>query len=556
MPLHYIKLLPADFNEECEKISSCKVEEAIFRIKTSRGWKTLDSIHNPMTQPRQILGDKISFEDSVVLLGLGSGFLVETLLERKFQKALLITGSEILAQCNLRRVSKRAEVENEILIIAALEPDEVWQKYLLSFLKHNPSCKIFTHHGEVSAFPRLFSHLEMEIENFYRPLTQRNRNTVRKILLPVSGGILEDEIVNEFEKRGLEIKKIHSLSNKRLSFKAAWDMIKAFEPDLTFSINNQNSDMGGLLPLACSIAGIKWGTWFLDDPRFLLSPEEISVSVNQRIGFCWDLNGVESCKKLGFKEVVPLPLATNPEHFSPGAGDDSLAGKVVFVGNPCFSRSKDFFAALNKDRKTRVLAETFEEEIISSRRTPGETKIEEAINSLKLEGHFTTETRRRLTSFVVQQANLKYRVRILTALADLGLTVIGTGWEKLLPASVEISPPVDYYRDLVKIYRSDAIHLSITNLQMRAYPNQRIFDIGACGRLVLNDELEGWNDLFGNSVNDLIYRNLNELREKVIFYQELRNLRKEWGEFLRFQILAKHTFSHRIDKIMEIISKR
>ena len=554
MPFRYIDLIPEDFSEDFSEEPTRDGRETYFKVKTPLGWRIIDSPYNPTLEISRTIVSVVTQGDVVLALGAGSGYLAEELIARKTRKALLITGSRALAENNIRRLREKSEFPPDILLIAADSTDRLWRTYILPFLKEEPTVRIVNHTRETAAYPALFGALALHIESYRFPIVHKPSLLPQKIMMPGSGGLMERELDNEFRRRGIEVISTESFTDNRISPEKAWKMLCEHKPDLVFSVNNQGSDPGGLIPQACETAGIPWATWMLDDPRFILTPEETTGMGKERVGFCWDVNGIESWRGLGFPHADPLPLATDPAHFTPGEGDPSLTGRIVFVGRPRFARAEGYFAALEYDPHARLLAESFERWVIQNRAVPGGENIDEAIALKGLEGHFSPEARRRLPAFIVQQANQNYRIAALHEIADLRPVVFGLGWEGLLPDTVELRGPLDYYRDLVHIYRSDAVHLSLTNLQMRAYPNQRVFDIGACGRGVLNDRLEGWSALFGNDYEDLIFGNWRELREKVVYFMNNAALRNRLGEKLQDLVMKKHTIAQRVERIFKILS--
>ncbi len=232
-----------------------------------------------------------------------------------------------------------------------------------------------------------------------------------------------------------------------------------------------------------------------------------------------------------------------------------LEGRLVFVGSPRFMRAAGYFVELDQNPQSAQVVESLGPLVRETRRAPEDEQVESAIESLGLADAFDAESRRRLPAYVVQQENLAYRIELLRAVADLEPVVYGNGWEKLAPEGVELRGAVDYYRDLPAIYRSDAVHLAPTNLQMRAYPNQRVFDAGACGGAVLVDELEGWTELFGDGLDGLVFGNLSDLKEKARELSENRLERRQMGEMLREKVVSEHTIAHRIDKILDVVGR-
>jgi spore maturation protein CgeB len=149
------------------------------------------------------------------------------------------------------------------------------------------------------------------------------------------------------------------------------------------------------------------------------------------------------------------------------------------------------------------------------------------------------------------KANLNYRIKALNELVDLNPIVYGEGWGGLLSDNIELRDYIDYYRELPKIYRSDAVQISLTHLQMSHFPNQRIFDVGAFAGVVVDDRVSGWNELFTSELDELVFDNFDELKQKTSMFAQSKDLRREYGEKLKNEVLSKHTYAHRIDTVID-----
>ncbi|GBE29507.1 MAG TPA: hypothetical protein ENH10_07715 [Bacteroidetes bacterium] len=319
------------------------------------------------------------------------------------------------------------------------------------------------------------------------------------------------------------------------------------------STNCRGSDESGLLPEACELAGITWATWLLDDPRYLLKPDEFEGTGRNRLGFCWDRNGIDGWRDSGFQNAHLLPLATNEKLFSPGEGIDGLTARIVFVGSPRFASGFGFFAGLDGSDAAMIISNVLEEDILNERRSPTDEVIKDLLETFDGEKTLDIEARRRLPAFAIQQANLAYRVKYLNSLAELKPVVFGTGWEGMLDERIELRAPLDFYTELPRLYKTDAVHISLTNLQMRSHPNQRPFDVGACGRAVLNDRLESLPDLFGKELcSEMTFESRQELFEKAVSLVGDQGKRLELGERLRENVLGRHTIRHRVDEILRV----
>lgn len=536
----------------------------VLEIDTPAGWRTLDSWRAPLVEARRCLeqlSSSASTDVPVIVLGAGSGFVTDALLDAGHRHIVAITGSQIAGREQMRRANQTAaSTSAEIAIIAAKDSDSVWQQVLRPLVRDKPGttspCSIIVNPREREIFGALIGKLELLVESYAYPLTLERQRPPQRILIPGAHDMLEIELIDELRRRGITVIEHPAIDGVRISPSQAWALLREHRPDLVLCTNNRGSDTQALLPMACEVAGIPWAAWHLDDPTVLLHPSECQGQARERIAFAWDANGFDSWRELGFRHVHALPLATDPRKFSPGPGDPSLTGRLVFVGTPRFAQSEGFFAALDHDPAARRVVETLGPEVAATRRAPSRARIDDVLIELGLDEHFTGESRRRLPAFVVQHVSFRYRVDTLTAIADLEPVVYGYGWEGLLPARVELRGPARYDHEVPTIFRSDAVHLSLTNFQMRSHPNQRLFDVGASGSVVLQDQLEGLSSMLGGGFEALLFSGVEELRAKATALLDDPARRAELAALLRAKILAEHTMAHRVDRILELLGTR
>jgi len=538
------------------EIEYCEVfpkvgELPVVKVKTQLGWKTLDSLFNPEKEAQELLKQE---GNVYILLGCGSGYLMKELLKRNPERVLAITGSDFLYKKNIKLLQNNNILTSQITLLHCKHPSSELFKKLKNFYQSFPNGKAITHIGECQIFPHVFNPLRMYVEYLKHNIPQRQTRKIKKVLFPQQGFFLEPDVEEELKLRGIEVVTEKSFAHTSVSEAQAFHILENHSPDIIFSINNRGSDRNGFMADACSFTGIVWATWFLDSPSFLVSDRECRKEQG-RWAFCWDVAGIEPCQRLGFEKVKMLPLATNHRLFKPGKGKDELTGKLVYVGSPSFGDEERYFASLRRKPQAYRIAELFQNKVIAERLLPTLHEIEDALRQEKIDKTcFTQSEIQRLPAFILYTANLIYRVNALRAVADLNPIVFGDGWEGLLPGQITILPYVDYYRDLPALYRSDCVHLSLTHLQMRYYPNQRIFDAGACARPVLSERLPGCRELFGDEVDDLFYRDNDELHEKAAVLLENWALRHELGQKLNNLVQARHTIAHRVETILSSIA--
>ncbi|MBZ0263628.1 glycosyltransferase [bacterium] len=535
-------------DSESYQILESRDGNRVLRVKTIDGWRYLDSLTNPQAEANVLVPEVIP--TALLILGTGSGYILNEIRSKNLQRVLAVTTHPIAfreAECRFEELEA-----SKLTLSCSTNPDRFFKSEVLPLLQQYPDFLIVKHPREWQAFPNFFNRIELLLYLVKKKKDQKFRKELKRVLMVNNGNLFESELEQEFLRRGYEVLHMPARFGTKYLMDQSIQILEESKPSFVFSTNNLASDKTCIFPQICEKYGVSWGTWLLDDPRYILSTIEQQEPQRGRTAFCWDRNGVESWQEMGLGKAYPLPLCTDPNIFFPQDGIAELKDRVVFVGSPRFASSKGFFAALETKDSAYTIAEHIKTEILETRKTPSLARIEKFIEQENF-GDFRGEMLRRLPAFITQIVNEHYRLNLLLELEEYNPIVFGNGWDKLLPSSFDIRPSVDYYNNLPNIYASDAIHLSFTNMQMRAYPNQRVFDIGASGRFVLNDYLEGWEELFGNELNDLVYKTTDELKSKITFYLNHPEKRHELSNLLRQEVLEHHTIRHRVDRILEVL---
>ena len=67
----------------------------------------------------------------------------------------------------------------------------------------------------------------------------------------------------------------------------------------------------------------------------------------------------------------------------------------------------------------------------------------------------------------------------------------------------------------------------------------------------MGDRVTGWNELFTSELDGLVFDDFDELKQKAEMFSQNKDLRREYGEKLKLEVLSKHTYYHRIDTILD-----
>ena len=153
------------------------------------------------------------------------------------------------------------------------------------------------------------------------------------------------------------------------------------------------------------------------------------------------------------------------------------------------------------------------------------------------------------------------RAVLFEKLANLDLAIWGPGWDSLPPSSPlrrKIRGRHTIPDEWLKIYSASKIVLA-THYQdpQKRFPvyqaSPRIFEALACGAFVICDNQRDVFSLFKDRKHLVCFYNEADLIEKIKYYLdhlEERNVISAQG---RQEAIAKHTYVHRIRKLLSII---
>ena len=150
------------------------------------------------------------------------------------------------------------------------------------------------------------------------------------------------------------------------------------------------------------------------------------------------------------------------------------------------------------------------------------------------------------------------RIRMLTRLAEAGIRIDIFGDEGLR----RIAHPNAVYhgmatnrQDCPRIYSRSKINLNITNEQLITSLPVRVFDVLACGGFLLTDAQQDASELFTPGEDLAVYRNPQELAERVRYFLEHEGERDRIRQSGRAKVLERFTFDaivpHMIDRAFE-----
>ncbi len=500
----------------------------------------------------------------LVALGLGLGYHLLTLLPRLSEDQYLILVEQepevmwaALSTLDLTELLSRPRT----MLIVNPEAQRVVRHLRhslrgngdgLSFWGHPPSLRAHN-----SYYQEVISRLRPAGRAPSQPLGLKKDSL--KILLINPDYFLIPEVMRAFRQLGHDVHL--ALFDKRRDdgeevLRQLLVKVRDFSPDLVFTINHLGFDREGLLLDTLHRLRVPSVSWYVDSPAIILGLYDGPQSDLAFI-FVWDPTYIPEVRSLGFERVFPLPLATDPEIFSPERARGTRRQQVSFVGNSLVGSvqkklgrlpdSPDFqkmFSGLSQAFKPQPFRNL--ESLLASEGVTGDPLIQ----GLDRQGLSDLE------AALLWRATLEYRLTCVRELLPFEPVIYGDpGWCELLGNGVVLRSEVNYYDELPRVYGTTAINFNATSLQMKAAVNQRVFDAPAAGGFVLTDFREQLAELFEVGDEMACFGEPGEIGDLVLYYLQHPEVRKRMTAKARSRVLAEHTYRHRVAAMLDTMRR-
>ena len=150
------------------------------------------------------------------------------------------------------------------------------------------------------------------------------------------------------------------------------------------------------------------------------------------------------------------------------------------------------------------------------------------------------------------------RWEILKELGDFNIGIWGPGWRKIgkSPNNIRTIDDVKLnYEKWIKIY-SGAKIIVVIHYNDGATPcyqaSPKVFEALACKKLILVDNQKDVFQLFGNKRHLVRFNDIKDLKEKIAYYLNNHSAREKIASEGYKEVIKKHTYLHRIKKLIEI----
>lgn len=386
-----------------------------------------------------------------------------------------------------------------------------------------------------------------------------------KVLYCKWNSICENDTSEAMIKLGFEVtelvRKIKDVDYEQQYMEILVQYLQRQKYDCVFSINYIP-----IISRVCQIFKIKYISWTVDSPLFQLYSKTIDNNCNEI--FIFDKMLYEQFKDKNPGHIHYMPLGTNVDFWDKTIIDkDDLkkfSSDVSFIGS-LYSEKCNY----NKIRKLPPYLKGYIEGIIESQlKVYGYNFIEEVLTeeiiadikknvAWKPLGEDYHEDDRGIVAheLIGVKCSEVERIRLLDMLSQLFEVDFYTLSDVTMLKNINNKGPADSRLQMPKIFKLSKINLNITARTIRSGLSLRVFDIMGCGGFLLTNYQTEIPEYFEIGRDLEVFESENDLKEKVRYYLENADVRKQIAKNGYEKVKKYHTYEKRFEEIFKIAFK-
>ncbi len=309
----------------------------------------------------------------------------------------------------------------------------------------------------------------------------------RPTLIAIRYQLIFDDLFGLFEKHGFDVEVWEA---GEVSFTRFEQRCMELPPWGVVAINYSPE-----LALLTSLFGIPYISWTIDPlPAHRVRVRE-GTKPELSLAFVHRADTKRRLEELGLTDVRSLPLAA-PVERRQRIEDASLLTRyqapVSFVGNSLEDDAKDLRGVLGRlgvEQSEMVKIEAALGEVFArsgeNQAYQGEASLEGIMALGQLRGGVTERDGAYLLDAINGYISERLRYCRVEALAAMGLEVWGdSGWRR---TKAKYRGPAEHGDELTRIYCASQINLDIPRIYQRDILTMRVFDVLACGAVLLTE---------------------------------------------------------------------
>lgn len=370
----------------------------------------------------------------------------------------------------------------------------------------------------------------------------------RPLALVAAGGLFVDDLARGLERAGYATA---TLDLSGLSHQELQRSVQRTRPALLAAVNYTE----GLAEFAASL-GLRALVWEIDPSTSRL--ERCQASTARTFVFTFRRAAVEEYRAAGFTQVEWLPLASDPDRRTPVTLDAEerrrYGAEVSIVGSSLVEQVPRFerqfvaawaaFAGAGPEAGrggARLLAAALQAQgQDDSRYRMPEILAALAPDFVRVAGEGPVRAAGEIA------AAMK-RLATALRLAPFGVKLWGdAGWRQAASPGVTYQGLAGHGAELNRIYAGTAVNVDLGRLYQQDIVTMRVFDVAACGRLVLAERSDDLETLFAVGQEVDCWSTPAELTAKVAYWLAHPAEAEALAARGREAILARHTVQHRV----------
>lgn len=384
---------------------------------------------------------------------------------------------------------------------------------------------------------------------------QKQPHQIHRIMaIRVRGGMavryIQQRFLDECEKMGIEITYYTPSIAGGMSF---LHNIATKKPDLIFFVNWDPYQYTPA-PLLRQLR-VPCVTWCIDDPNSFL--QQGNIFGNHDFVLTWDLSYKQNLKDKNALSVDFFPYVADLDHANPKVREEfrspvSYIGQVAEFNPEKLGIDPGMVELIKKvaEEKVKDLSRSYQSLLLEFQEQWGLRIV--------MSGDEIIPRHIRYGIYVI--ANALWRIRVLKTVMPFGLKFYGNeDWVKVLGDDPLINcyqGPADPQFDVPDIFISTDINLNIHSIQALSSLNQRDFNCPLSGGFLLTDWVEHAGMFFQPDEELIFYYNLDDLKQKISFYLENKELRDTVIRKGMERVKKEHTYSTRVPKILDTLKTR
>ena len=388
------------------------------------------------------------------------------------------------------------------------------------------------------------------------------------------GSICEPDVISAFQTLGMTVYEVAveiTEKNHMTSYKMKHLLTLLQNTDLhfefVFSIN-----FFPYVSELCNKLHVMYLSWIVDCPV----TELFSVAIknqNNRI-FVFDRIQYQRIQSYNPDRIFYLPLATNVKRW------DKQLDSITEEDKKAYSSDVSFVGSLYHEKsplsilkKNEILDEYWEGYIQgiceAQLKIYGYNFLEEVIPDTLIEclkqkyrnmiscQNMIDDVERYIVAndFVGMRVSEQERIQTLNEIAKERKVVLYTRSDTKLLNKVDCRPGVTTHVQMPKIFHLSKINVNITMKSIQSGLSLRVWDILGCGGFCLSNYQSEIPDFFEIGKDIECYESIEECKEKIEYYLEHEDLRREISQHGYEKVRSLHTYEKRIECMLKYLTR-